>query len=104
MKQLKGSKDYTCITIRKSNTQQRISLLNSTKLLKKQQPAPFTPKSYAKDFYGFSQRELMSLISKENDYTSLLNYQYLVTKLYPLQHEEFVFHTISKVILKKRKT
>lgn len=68
------------------------------------QPAPFTPRSYAKDFYGFSQRELMSLISKENGYTSLLNYQYLVTKLYPLQHEELVFHTISKVILKKRKT
>ena len=67
------------------------------------QPAPFTPKSYAKDFYSFSQGEIMSLISKDNGYTSLLNYKFLVSKLYPLQNEELIFHTISKVILKKKK-
>ena len=66
--------------------------------------SPYIPKSKATDNYGFSQRKIMKLITKENLYETAIKFKTLIEKISTSEGAQYLFNNTSKTILKKKKT
>ena len=66
-------------------------------------PAPEIPHSKARDLNGFSQRELMKIISKENLKLSIELFNYLLNRIFLSKNKELFFHRTTKTFFIKKK-
>ena len=66
-------------------------------------PPPPTPKSRARDINGFSQQEIIKVVSSTNLQDTAIKMKYLLNQLRNIQSKNIIVHTISKQLLKKKK-
>ena len=74
---------------------------NYSEILRKS-PGVFTPESFAKDYYGFAQRDLVKLLHKDNAYDELVEFSNLLFKVYNQENGSLFYHNVTRVVLFKK--
>ena len=65
-------------------------------------PAPSIPQSRARDINGFSQREIMKIIRKDNLQATVIQFKALLASAYASPNSNLLLHNISKFFFKKK--
>ena len=81
---------------------QIITKLYNTKDIEKL-PAPEIPHSKARDLNGFSQRELMKIISIKNLKYSVESFSYLLNRIFLSKNKDLFLHRTTKTFFIKKK-
>ena len=66
-------------------------------------PPPDTPKSTAKDKYGFNQKDIMEIIKSQTLKQTILKFQWIIKAATDNNTGALLLHTTSKLLLKKKK-
>ena len=64
---------------------------------------PRTPKSKAKDLYGYSQKNIIELVKAQNLKETIIKFKWIINILKTKVNNNLIIHNTSKIILKKKK-